>query len=152
MTDVARRDEDVPQTSLAGQSCTVRHIFQIGQWLGIGVGNARTVVLQAEVDDLLRGEVVVSHFVWRHLRDVVVLAVHAAEVTPRAGYRQTRGAGMEMVERLLFNGINGQRTGLPIDLTDEHAILIPATATDSRLTIGNTTMMRTEHALHPPVV
>ena len=60
LADVTRRDEDVPQSCIAGQSGTVCDIFQIGEGLGIGVGNARTMVLQAEVDDLFWGEVVVA--------------------------------------------------------------------------------------------
>ena len=152
LTDVARCDEDVPKACLMGQTGTVRHIFQIGEWLGIGVGDAWTVVLQTEVDDLLRGEVVVSYVVWRHLRDVMVLTVQTAEITACAGYRQTRGTRMEVVEWFLFDGVDGQRAGLPIDFTDQYTVVIAATATDTCLAVGNTTMMRTEITLNHTVV
>ena len=60
LTDVACRDEDVPKTCLVSLAGTVGDIFQIGEWFGIGVGDARTVVLQAKVDKLLWGEFIVS--------------------------------------------------------------------------------------------
>ena len=64
LTDVASRDEDIPQSFLMGQTGTVRHIFYISEGLGVGVGDARTMMLQTEADQLLRGEVVVVHIVW----------------------------------------------------------------------------------------
>ena len=59
---------------------------------------------------------------------------------------------MEMVQRFLLDGVDGQRAGLGIDLADEHTIMIPATTTATRLAIGNTAMMRTEQALYPSIV
>ena len=86
------------------------------------------------------------HLLWRCLRDIVVLTVQASEVTACAGKRKTLGAWMEMIERLLFNGVDGQRTGLSIDLAKENTTIIATTATASCLTFSNMTMMRTEQA------
>ena len=74
----------------------------------------------------------------------MVLTVQTTEVTPRAGHRQTSGAWVEMVERLLLDRINGQRTRLPVNLADEYPFVVPATTASSRLTRGYTTVMRTE--------
>ena len=63
LTDIASRDEDIPQSFFVSQTGTVRHIFYIGKGFRVGVGDARTMVLQTEVDQLLRGEVVVVHLV-----------------------------------------------------------------------------------------
>ena len=73
----------------------------------------------------------------------MVLTVQTTEVTTRTGEGKTGGAWMEMVEGLLLDGIDGQRTGFGIDLADEHALLIPATATAACLAVGYMTMMGT---------
>ena len=57
-----------------------------------------------------------------------------------------------MIKGLLFNGVDGYRTGLTIHLTDEHTILIPATPTDTRLAIQDIAMVRTEQTLHPAIL
>ena len=58
---------------------------------------------------------------------------------------------MEVIERFLLYGVDGQRTGLAIDFADEHPIMVPATTAASRPAIGNTAMMRTEQTLHHPI-
>ena len=83
------------------------------------------------------------HVVRRRLRDVVVLAVQAAEIAPRAGDGETGGAGVEMIERLFLYGVDGQRTRLGIDLADERAVVVAATATDTCLAIAYPTVVRT---------
>ena len=42
-----------------GQTGTVGDVFEVGEGFGIGVGDARTVVLLTEGDEGLGGEVVV---------------------------------------------------------------------------------------------
>ena len=79
------------------QPRTIDDIFKIGQRLGIGVGDARTVVLLAECDDILRREFVMIDIRGRHQRNVVVLTVQAAEITTRTGQRQTCCTWMEVV-------------------------------------------------------
>ena len=82
----------------------------------------------------------------------MVLTVQTTEVTPCAGQRQTGGARVEMIEGFLLDGVDGQRTGFVIDLADEHAIVITTTATAACPIVGDTTMMRTEQALHHAIV
>ena len=108
LTDVAGRDEDVPKAFLMCQTCRVYHIFYIGKGFGIGIGNAWTVVLQTEADDLLWREVVVIDIIRSDLRNLVVLTVQTTEVTTCAGEGETGGARMEVVEGLLLDGIDGQ--------------------------------------------
>ena len=88
----------------------------------------------------------------RHLRNIVVLTVQAAEVAARTGQRQARRTRMEMVQWLLLNGVDGQRTRLAIHLAHEHAPLIPPTTAHPRLALSNTAMVRTERALHPSIL
>jgi hypothetical protein len=82
----------------------------------------------------------------------VILTVEATEVTACAGKRKALGAWMEMIERLLLDGVDGQRTGLSIDLAKENTTIIATTATASCLTISNMAVMRTERALHGPTL
>ena len=93
-----------------------------------------------------------NYFRWRHLRNLMILTVQAAEITARTGYRQARGAGMEVVERLLLNGVYGQRTRPAVYLADKHAIHIPSTPADTRLSIRNLAMVGTEQTLHPSII
>ena len=57
-----------------------------------------------------------------------------------------------MVERLLFDRVNSQRTGSCIDLADKNAFLIAAAATDTGLAVGNATMVWTELTFYPSTV
>ena len=58
---------------------------------------------------------------------------------------------MEMVEGFLLDRIDGQRTGLGIDLADQHTALIAPTAAEARLAISDPAMMRTELTAHQPI-
>ena len=78
----------------------------------------------------------------------MVLTVQASEVAACAGDRKARGARMEVVERLLLNRVDGQRTRFAVDLTDEHSILIASAAANARLAICNLAMVRTELTLY----
>ena len=88
------------------------------------------------------------HLLWRCLRDIVVLTVQASEVTACAGNGETGGTRMEMIERFLLHRIDSQSTRLTIDLTHKYAIIIPPTATYTRLALSDVTVMRTKRTLH----
>ena len=90
------------------QSRTIDDILEIGQRLSIGVGDARTMVLLTEGNDILRRQLIIIDISGRSLRNIVVLTVQTAEVTTRTGDRETCGAGMKAIERFLLNGIDGQ--------------------------------------------
>jgi hypothetical protein len=79
------------------QFCCVCHIFDVCKWFGIGVGDARTLFLKAEGDNLFRKKFVISHFIRSSLRNVMVLAIEASEVAPCTCNRKTLGARMKMV-------------------------------------------------------
>ena len=89
---------------------------------------------------------------WQCLRDVVVLTVQAAEVAACTGDGQASGTWMEMVKRLLLHRINGHGTRFSIDLAHKHATMIPPTATDTRLTFSDMTVMGTEQTLYSPTL
>lgn len=78
------------------------------------------------------------------MRYLVILTIQTTEVTTRTSNRQTLCSRMEMVQGLLFDGLDGQRTGFTVHLAKELAIVIPAATTKARLTIGNLAMVWTE--------
>ena len=51
--DVSCCDEYVPQVVFVGESCDVGDVFDVGEWLSIGVGDAGALVLEADVDHLI---------------------------------------------------------------------------------------------------
>ena len=56
-----------------------------------------------------------------------------------------------MVEWLFLNGVDGQRTGLAIDLANECAIMITTASADTHLAVGYLAMVRTEQTFDPSV-
>ena len=82
------------------------------------------------------------------LRDFMVLTIQTTEITARTSDGQTRRTWMEMIQRFFLDRVDGQRTGHAIDLADQYTIVIPATATKARFTIGDMAMVWTEQTLH----
>ena len=59
---------------------------------------------------------------------------------------------MKMIERLLLHRVDGQRTGLAIDLADQHTTPILPAAANARLAVRNPTVVRAELALHSSIL
>ena len=97
LTDVARRNEDVPQSVLMSQTGCVGDILDVGQRLGVGLGDAGTLMLEADGDDILGSQFIVVDLLRRSLRNIVVLAVQTAEVAAGTGKREACRTGMEVV-------------------------------------------------------
>ena len=74
----------------------------------------------------------------------MVLAVQAAEVTACTGDGEACRAGMEMIKWLFLHGVNGQCTGLGINLADQDALMVAPATANAGLAVRYTTMMRTE--------
>ncbi len=90
-----------------------------------------------------------SHLRGRRLRDVVILAVQTPKVAACGGDGEARRAGMEVIERLLLNRVDGQRARVAISLADEHAAPIASAATQSHLAISYMAVVGAELTLHP---
>ena len=54
-----------------------------------------------------------------------------------------------MVERLLLNGVDGQRTRPSIYLAEQHTALIASATADARPALADVAMVRAEQTLHP---
>ena len=135
-----------------GQTGAVGDVFEVGEGFGVGVGDAWTVVLLTEGDEGFGGEVVVLDIGGRGLRDVVILTVEATEVTSCAGEGETLGAGVKVVQRLLFDGVDGEGAGTGVDFADEHAGVVAATAAHTRLTVSNMAVVWAQLTLDRAIV
>ena len=82
----------------------------------------------------------------------MILTVLTVEVAARTGDGEAFGARMEVIERLLLDGVNGQRARPSVHLTDEHATLIASATADARLALTDAAMMRAELTLHPAII
>ena len=82
----------------------------------------------------------------------MVLTVQTTEIAACTSDREALGAGVEVIQRFLLDGVDGQRTGLTIYLAHEHTILIATAPADTRLAVRYLAMMRTEQTLHPSII
>ena len=73
----------------------------------------------------------------------MVLTVEATEIATRTSEGETGGTGMEVIQRLFLDGVDGEGTGLAVDLADEHAGVVAAAAAETRLAIGNVAVVGT---------
>jgi hypothetical protein len=82
----------------------------------------------------------------------MVLTVQAAEVAASTGNGETRRARMEMIERFLLNGVNGQRTRPSVHLAGQHTALIASAPADACPALADVAMVWAEQTLHPAVI
>ena len=82
----------------------------------------------------------------------MVLTVQTAEVAARTGDGEALGARMEMIERLLLDRVDGQRTWPSVHLTDQHTALIASVPADARPALADVAMVRAEQTLHPATI
>ena len=116
---IACRDKNIPQTFLMCQPRRIHYIFYVGERFGVRVRNARTTARQTEADHLPGRQLGVPDIVGSSLRNVVVLAVKAVQIAPRAGDGQTSRSGMEVVQWFLLYRIDGQSARTAIDLAHQ---------------------------------
>ena len=82
----------------------------------------------------------------------MVLTVQAAEVAARTGDGEALRARMEVVERLLLDGVYGQRTRPSIHLAEEHTALIASAPADARRALADVAMVWAEQTLYPAII
>ena len=82
----------------------------------------------------------------------MVLTVQAAEVAARTGDGEALGARMEMIERLLLDRVNGQRTRPSINLADQHTALIASAPADALPALADVAMVWAEQTLQPAII
>jgi hypothetical protein len=58
-TDISCRNKDIPKACLMSQTGTISDIFQIGEWLRVGIGNAWAMVFLTEGHEGFRRQIVV---------------------------------------------------------------------------------------------
>lgn len=91
----------------------VIYIFIVGKRLCIGKGDTWQMMLDGNLYNFLRRQLIEVNIRWKHLRDVMVLTVETAEVTTCTGQRQTAGSRMKLIQGFLLNRVISQAQGLP---------------------------------------
>ena len=82
----------------------------------------------------------------------MVLTVQTAEVAARTGDGEALGARMEMIERLLLNGVDGQRTRPSVHLADQYTALIASAPADACPALADVAMVWAEQTRHPAII
>ena len=90
-------------------------IFIVGKRLSIGKGDTWQMMLDGNLYNFQRRQLIEVNIGWKHLRDVMVLTVETAEVTTRTRQGKATSARMKLIEGLLLNGIISQGTWLAIN-------------------------------------
>lgn len=88
-------------------------IFIVGKRLSIGKGDTWQMMLDGNLYNFQRRQLIEVNIRWKHLRDVMVLTVETAEVTTCTGQRQTAGSRMKLIQWFLLNRVISQAQGLP---------------------------------------
>lgn len=143
---IAGSDEDIPKTVLMGKDGGVIRILIPCQWLGIGIGDARTVVTLADFYELTGRNYSFRRLpaVGRSLGDLEILTVFTAEITAHASHRQTLCARVKLRQWLLLHGVDGEGAGMAVDEGNHLSAFILSYPTDARLTLSQMTVMGTE--------
>jgi len=146
--DVASRHKYVLQTVGMCQLTGLEGVFKPCEGFGIGVGDGGQMVVDAELYEGFRGEVVIGLFFGTRLGDLPVLTVLATEIATCACHGKATGARQELVERFLLDGVDGEGTGFSITFGIESPVDVDSGTTDAALAFSNDTLMGTKLAFH----
>ena len=103
-------------------------IFIVGKRLCVGKGDTWQMMLDSNLYNFLRRQLIEVNIRWKHLRDVMVLTVETAEITTCTGQRQTAGSRMKLIQGFLLNRVISQDTGLALDQRVKPPFKIPSAA------------------------
>ena len=142
--DIASRHKYVLQTVDMCQLTGLEGVFEPCEGFGIGVGDGGQMVVDAELYEGFRREVVIGLFIGTHLGDLPVLTVLATEIATCACHRKATGARQKLVEGFLFDGVDGEGTGFSIAFGIEAPVDIDSGTTDAALAFSNDTLMGTK--------
>src|SRR5262245_23952593 len=91
-------------------------------------------------------------FVKLRLADAPVLTKAAAEIATGGAKAQHAGSGQKMIQRLFFDGIDGEAGGCAVAERIEFAADVLADVTETGLVFAQATETRTEGAEYPSIV
>src|SRR5207302_2273269 len=149
--DVAVADHHRSQASFPGGTTDVHDVFAPDGRLVVGKGDRGTAVMQRELRHILGRNMSRMNLVAPGLGDVPILAKEAAHIATSRAKRKNLRAGQEMIQRLLFDGINLQSRGRGVAQAIELASLVYANKTEAALPLANVAVPRAQIAVHASV-
>src|SRR5918996_180130 len=118
----------------------------------VGEGHASTAERERPVGDRLGRGLVLKPIELARLGDVPVLAEPAAQIAARGPEGEDAGAGIEVIQRLLFDRVDHEPRRAPVGGEDHPVAEALAHEAEAALTLVKTAVPRTEIALDPPVL
>ena len=146
--DVACRHKYVFQGVGMCQLTGLEGVFEPCEGFGICESNGGQMVVDAELYEGFRREVVIGLFVGTRLGDLPVLTVLATEIATCACHGEATGARQELVEGFLLNGVDGKGTGFTVALGIEFPVDVDSGSTDAALAFSDDTLMGAKKAFH----
>ena len=155
LLDLAVRHEHGGKADFFEEPCRVVDEFIADERLVVGEGHADVARRLLEPlscrHDFLRRHAVQRQSLPRKaieagLRDRVVLAERAAQVAAEAAEREDVASRMEVVERLLLDGVERRRSQEAVVQGADDAALILPRAAEARLPVGEMAAVRAEPA------
>src|SRR6202043_1923610 len=150
--DVARGHRHRLDPRLAAGVGDVDRILHEDHRVVVGEGDAGAAQARGGVRDLLGRGTVGEGVDLARLADVPVLAELAGQVAAGGAERQHRGAGQEMVQRLLLDWIDAVAARPAVGLEHDLAALAGAHETEAALPLEQLAGPRAEIALDAPIL
>jgi hypothetical protein len=152
---VSVRDKNIKEPFFVCQLSRIMCKFEKYRWLCIRVCNTPTASSRRSRDDIFRRiEITDDHplSVCGELRNIGVLTKTALEIAPNGGNGIGECARQDMIEGLLFNGINVLSNQPSINKSLQDPMLVFTNPADTPLAIFDDTPVITELASNLPVV
>ena len=149
--DVSVGDHDGVESGAVGGLGDVDDELRPDGGLVVSKGDGGRAALDGKIDDLLRRHVGGALLHGAGFADVEVLAELATEVAARSAQREDVRAGMEVEERLLFDGIDGEGGGASVAELHQFAVDVLADEAEAVLAGPDVAVARTEIAVDASV-
>ncbi len=149
--DVAVGDHHQVQALGPGRLGDVHHVLAPDGGLVVGAGDRRAAVLLRHRHHLFGLQPLGVHLVGLRLGNVPVLAEEAAHVAARRPHGENLGAGQEVAERLLLDGVDLDGGRLRVPQVVERAPLVRPDEAEARLALADVAVPRAQVAVQPPV-
>ena len=118
----------------------------------VGEGDAAAAQLTGRVGDGLRGRLIRQGVELAGFGDVPVLTEATSEVAASRPKRQHRGPRIEVVQRLLLDGVDAEAAGAAVGRENHFAVQAAADEAQPTLALAKPAEARAQIALHAAVV
>jgi hypothetical protein len=142
--DVAVRNHDGLQTERPGGFANVDDIFAPDRGLVVSESNGAATVFFCEERYVLRSKVARINLILMGLGNIPILAEETAHVAASSAHAEDAGARQEMVQGLLFYGVNLKRGWCSVAEGVEFTVVIGANVAEAGLAVADMAVTGTE--------